>query len=225
MMHSSSNRQVREPHPPGCWRWPVAGLFRVNSGGRQRSHVAPPGRWACSDRTSSAGTEQNSNFESDWHKQSTSIGRQPECICWPSVPWSVRRWCCRTGRLSSSSRWCNQGRAPCPRVPVADLETEQENLFSTLQCRMLAVDGRQCLLPGTGDTFSRATHRKSPTLSLRMWKGTPFLCSSFTSSCLRWWLPLRRPDRHIVKVLWLLKTAPMTGEHPTLWSQWHQHKV
>lgn len=32
-------------------------------------------------------------------------------------------------------------------------------------------------------------------------------------------------DRHIIGVLWLLETAPMTGEHPTLWSQWHQHKV
>lgn len=46
------------------------------------------------------------------------------------------------------------------------------------------------LLPGMGETFSRATHRKSPTFSLRTSKFTPFLWSSLTSSCLRWWLPL-----------------------------------
>ena len=52
------------------------------------------------------------------------------------------------------------------------------------------VSSSFCLpLPGTGATFSRATHRKSPTFSFLTSKLTPFLCSSLTSSCLRWWLP------------------------------------
>lgn len=49
-------------------------------------------------------------------------------------------------------------------------------------------------LPGTGATFSRATHRKSPTFSFLMSKATPFLCSSLTNSCLRNALPL--PSQH-----------------------------
>lgn len=46
-------------------------------------------------------------------------------ICQPSVPWSVHRWCCRTDRPSSSSQWCNQGRAPYLQVHAADLKKEQ----------------------------------------------------------------------------------------------------
>ena len=43
----------------------------------------------------------------------------------PSVPWSARRWCCRTGRPSSSSQWCNPGRAHGQRGFATDLESEK----------------------------------------------------------------------------------------------------
>lgn len=52
-------------------------------------------------------------------------------------------------------------------------------------------------LPGTGATFSRATHRKSPTFSFLMSKVTPFLCSSLTNSCLRAVFPLPS-QQHLV---------------------------
>lgn len=59
-----------------------------------------------------------------------------------------------------------------------------------LVCVFCSASSSFCLpLPGTGATFSRATHRKSPTFSFLTSKLTPFLCSSLTSSCLRWWLP------------------------------------
>lgn len=57
----------REGVAPVCWLWPVAGSFQVNSGGRQHSRAVPPDRWACEDRTSSAGTENNIKNEFKIH--------------------------------------------------------------------------------------------------------------------------------------------------------------
>lgn len=74
------------------------------------------------------------------------------------------------------------------------------------------------VLPATGETFSRATHRKSPTFSFLTTKRTPFLSSSLTSSRLRWWLPLRHRAEGNQDLLFLLfiwtKTRTKTSVSP-----------
>lgn len=123
---------------PACWRWPAAVYFQVNSDGRQLTHTPQPGRWAYEDRTSSAETEAGKRAEKRENCGSHRVAlffrftdrynelRDKPTARQPSVPWNVHQWCCRTGHLSSSSQWHNQGRAPWLQGHAADLETENK---------------------------------------------------------------------------------------------------